>query len=129
MTIRESQAGILFYKGKARDAFGAGRHTLKTGKPSNFNKNSFYSLAGRQSASCRGLYCQPQILYKPAMGNTKSGGFQRFRTGIDQAEGARDIQYTNRSASAFHKLPCRDNGKDNHRGHSYLSQTGNCLKT
>jgi len=29
--IRESQAGILFYKGKAYDAFGPGRHTLKTG--------------------------------------------------------------------------------------------------
>ena len=29
--IRESQAGILFYKGKACDAFGPGRHTLKTG--------------------------------------------------------------------------------------------------
>ena len=29
--IRESQAGVLFYKGKACDAFGPGRHTLKTG--------------------------------------------------------------------------------------------------
>ena len=29
--LRESQAGILFYKGKACDAFGPGRHTLKTG--------------------------------------------------------------------------------------------------
>lgn len=31
LTVRESQAGILFYKGKACDAFGPGRHTLKTG--------------------------------------------------------------------------------------------------
>jgi membrane protease subunit (stomatin/prohibitin family) len=31
LTVRESQAGVLFYKGKACDAFGAGRHTLKTG--------------------------------------------------------------------------------------------------
>ena len=31
LTVRESQAGVLFYKGKARDAFGPGRHTLKTG--------------------------------------------------------------------------------------------------
>lgn len=31
LTIRESQAGILFYKGKACEAFGPGRHTLKTG--------------------------------------------------------------------------------------------------
>ncbi len=30
LTIRDSQAGILFYQGKARDAFGPGRHTLKT---------------------------------------------------------------------------------------------------
>lgn len=30
LTVRESQAGILFYKGKACDAFGPGRHTLKT---------------------------------------------------------------------------------------------------
>jgi len=29
--LRESQAGVLFYKGKACDAFGPGRHTLKTG--------------------------------------------------------------------------------------------------
>ena len=31
LTVRESQAGILFYKGKACDAFGPGRHTLRTG--------------------------------------------------------------------------------------------------
>ena len=31
LIVRESQAAILFYKGKARDAFGPGRHTLKTG--------------------------------------------------------------------------------------------------
>ncbi|MBT8333917.1 MAG: zinc-ribbon domain-containing protein [Desulfobacterales bacterium] len=30
LTVRESQAAVLFYKGKARDAFGPGRHTLKT---------------------------------------------------------------------------------------------------
>ena len=31
LIVRESQAGILFYKGKACDAFGPGRHTLHTG--------------------------------------------------------------------------------------------------
>lgn len=31
LIIRERQAGVLFYKGKACDAFGPGRHTLKTG--------------------------------------------------------------------------------------------------
>jgi membrane protease subunit (stomatin/prohibitin family) len=31
LTVRESQAAVLFYKGKARDAFGPGRHTLRTG--------------------------------------------------------------------------------------------------
>ena len=30
LTVRDSQAGVLFYKGKACDAFGPGRHTLKT---------------------------------------------------------------------------------------------------
>jgi len=30
LTVRESQAAVLFYKGKARDVFGPGRHTLKT---------------------------------------------------------------------------------------------------
>ena len=30
MTVRQSQAGVFFYKGKAVDAFGPGRHTLKT---------------------------------------------------------------------------------------------------
>ncbi|MEW6221331.1 MAG: SPFH domain-containing protein [Thermodesulfobacteriota bacterium] len=31
LTVRESQAAVLFYKGKACDLFGPGRHTLKTG--------------------------------------------------------------------------------------------------
>jgi membrane protease subunit (stomatin/prohibitin family) len=31
LTVRESQASVLFYKGRACDAFGPGRHTLKTG--------------------------------------------------------------------------------------------------
>ena len=30
LTVRESQAAIFFYKGRASDAFGPGRHTLKT---------------------------------------------------------------------------------------------------
>ena len=30
LTVRESQAAVFFYKGKAVEAFGAGRHTLKT---------------------------------------------------------------------------------------------------
>ncbi len=30
LTVRESQAAVLFYKGKACDCFGPGRHTLKT---------------------------------------------------------------------------------------------------
>ncbi len=31
LIIRESQAGVFFYQGKACEAFGPGRHTLKTG--------------------------------------------------------------------------------------------------
>ena len=31
LTVRESQAAVLFYKGRSCDAFGPGRHTLKTG--------------------------------------------------------------------------------------------------
>ncbi|MBT8341557.1 MAG: SPFH domain-containing protein [Desulfatitalea sp.] len=31
LTVRDSQVGIFFYKGKALEAFGPGRHTLKTG--------------------------------------------------------------------------------------------------
>ncbi|BDD86915.1 SPFH domain-containing protein [Desulfofustis limnaeus] len=30
LTVRDSQAAVLFYQGKARDAFGPGRYTLKT---------------------------------------------------------------------------------------------------
>ncbi len=30
LTVRDSQAGVLFYQGKACEAFGPGRHTLKT---------------------------------------------------------------------------------------------------
>lgn len=30
LIVRESQAGVLYYKGRAGDAFGPGRHTLKT---------------------------------------------------------------------------------------------------
>jgi len=30
LTVRESQAGVFFYQGKAVEAFGAGRHMLKT---------------------------------------------------------------------------------------------------
>jgi membrane protease subunit (stomatin/prohibitin family) len=30
LTLRDSQAGVFFYQGKALDAFGPGRHTLKT---------------------------------------------------------------------------------------------------
>mgnify|MGYP000520705973 CR=1 FL=1 len=31
LTVRENQAAVFYYKGKALEAFGPGRHTLKTG--------------------------------------------------------------------------------------------------
>jgi len=31
LTVRESQAAVFFYNGKACDILGPGRHTLKTG--------------------------------------------------------------------------------------------------
>ncbi|MCI5157526.1 MAG: SPFH domain-containing protein, partial [Candidatus Electrothrix sp. AUS1_2] len=38
LTVRESQAAVLYYKGRAGDAFGPGRHTLKTGNIPIINK-------------------------------------------------------------------------------------------
>ena len=38
LTVRESQAAVLFYKGKACDAFGPGCHTLKTGNLPSLDK-------------------------------------------------------------------------------------------
>jgi membrane protease subunit (stomatin/prohibitin family) len=38
LIVRESQAAVLFYNGKALDAFPAGRHTLKTGNIPLMNK-------------------------------------------------------------------------------------------
>ncbi|MCI5225514.1 MAG: SPFH domain-containing protein [Candidatus Electrothrix sp. AX2] len=38
LTVRESQAAVMYYKGRARDAFGPGRHTLKTGNLPLINK-------------------------------------------------------------------------------------------
>jgi len=36
LTVRESQAAVFFYKGKAVKAFAQGRHTLKTCPDKNF---------------------------------------------------------------------------------------------
>ncbi len=38
LTVRESQAAVMYYKGRARDAFGPGRHTLKTANLPLINK-------------------------------------------------------------------------------------------
>ncbi|MCI5134074.1 MAG: SPFH domain-containing protein [Candidatus Electrothrix sp. AW2] len=38
LTVRESQAAVMYYRGRARDAFGPGRHTLKTGNLPLINK-------------------------------------------------------------------------------------------
>jgi len=38
LTVRESQAAILFYNGRASDVFAPGRHTLKTGNIPIINK-------------------------------------------------------------------------------------------
>lgn len=38
LTVRESQAGVFFYKGKAVEAFSPGRHTLHTGNIPILNK-------------------------------------------------------------------------------------------
>jgi membrane protease subunit (stomatin/prohibitin family) len=52
MIVRENQAGIFFYNGKALHVFGPGRHTLKTANIPVLNKMlalpwGFQPLAGR----------------------------------------------------------------------------------
>jgi len=58
LTVRDSQAAVLFYQGKACDAFGPGRHTLKTANLPILTKLLSFPWRGDQSAPGRGLYGQ-----------------------------------------------------------------------
>lgn len=57
LTVRESQVGVFFYKGKAVEAFGPGRHTLKTGNIPILTK--ILSIPWGLSSPC-GLKCTLQ---------------------------------------------------------------------
>ena len=69
LTVRESQAGIFFYKGKAVEAFGAGRHTLKTGNIPDSYQNRQFTLGHDQSAAGRNVFRQHEGLHQPEMGD------------------------------------------------------------
>ncbi len=53
LTVRESQAGVFFYKGKAIEAFGPGRHTLKTGNIPHADQNRQPAVGVDQPVSGR----------------------------------------------------------------------------
>ena len=55
LTIRESQAGIFFYKGKAIEAFGAGRHRYSSAVPGSPGCHcaTFPGRRTRNPAACR----------------------------------------------------------------------------
>lgn len=50
MVVRESQAGVFFYNGKAVHVFGPGRHTLKTANIPILNK--IMGIPGGSKARC-----------------------------------------------------------------------------
>jgi membrane protease subunit (stomatin/prohibitin family) len=78
LTVRESQAGIFFYQGKAIEAFGPGRHTLKT--------LNIPILGAYQPSARRDVFCKSEDIYEPQVGNKGSCSFQRFRTRSDTAQ-------------------------------------------
>ena len=69
LTVRESQAGVFFYKGKAIEAFGPGRHTLKTGNIPILTKIASLPWGNDQPAPGRDVFLQPENIYQPEMGH------------------------------------------------------------
>jgi len=74
LTVRDSQAGIFFYQGKALDAFGPGRHTLKTANIPILTK--MLALPWGLSSPLRAEVYMVNLksVYQPQMGNPGPGG-------------------------------------------------------
>ena len=53
LTVRESQAAVFFYQGKAVGVFGPGRHTLKTANIPDPHENCIPALGDDQPAAGR----------------------------------------------------------------------------
>ena len=81
LTLRESQAGVFYYKGKAVGAFGPGRHTLKTGQHSAVDKNRQLALGHEKPAQSRSILRKSEDFHQSEMGHPGPGGVQRFRIG------------------------------------------------
>ena len=107
LTVRESQAGVLFYKGKACDAFGPGRHTLKTGNIPVLTK--ILSLPWGATSPLRAEVYLTNLKIFP---NLKWGTRDpvAFRDS-ELAEGPRCVQYPGCPAATFHKYPGRHHGQ------------------
>ena len=108
LTVRESQAAIFFYEGKAYDAVGAGRYTLTTLNIPIITKLAEPSLGIYESAAGRSIFYQYEDLYEPCMGNERPRRVQGFDTRAYQASGLRDVQYQGHPAIALYQYPRGD---------------------
>ena len=87
LTVRESQAGVFFYKGKAIEAFGPWPPHAENRQHSHPDQDCQSPLGHEQPFKGRDVLRQHEGLYQPQVGHKGSGGLQGFRIGPGSSAG------------------------------------------
>ncbi len=105
LTVRESQAAVFFYQGRAYDAFGPGRHTLTTGNIPVLTK--ILSLPWGLTSPLRAEVYFVNTRFFPNLkwGTRDPVAFKDFPPGTGPSTGLRRIQHTDHSACIVYQHP------------------------
>jgi hypothetical protein len=114
LTVRQSQVGVFFYKGKAIEAFGPGRHTLTTGNIPILTK--ILSLPWGMSSPLRAemYFVNMKVFTNLKWGTRDPVAFKDDELGFQYAGGAAD---------SIHQPHGGHSGHFHHRGDRRVPQS------
>jgi len=110
LTVRESQAAIFFYEGKAYDAVGAGRYTLSTLNIPIITKLLSLPWGFTSPLRAEVYFVNTKTFTNLAWGTKRSRRLQGFRTRSYQAPRLRYVKHQGYPAVAVHQYPCGNKG-------------------
>ena len=124
MTVRESQAAVFFYNGKAFDAFGPGRHTLKTANIPLLTKVLSIPWGMTSPLRAEVYFVNMKVFPNLTWGTRDPVAFRDKELGLIRLQGLRYLQPPDPPADPLHQQPRRDAGGHHHGRDRRVSQPG-----
>jgi len=112
--VRESQAGVFFYKGKAIEAFGPGRHTLKTANIPILTKIAALPWGMTSPLRAEMYFVNIKVFTNLKWGTRDPVAFKDSELGLIRFAGIWCVQSSGSPACLVYQPPGRNSGHVHH---------------